>query len=419
MANEEAIASATGRGFASTGITNYSLRPRTVLNGRDSSVSLAVDISTLRATDLSRMRFVDLDQSEISSIAGSLSNLALGFLSLDSFNSRQVSVSSSQAISSSSQNGATIRDYNISINRLADEQIVISNTVSKTDTTNIDPGTSTFKITQGNRVNSVDVTVSAGETNQAAFEKIRDAINNQKIGVTASVITPLSGLAQIEIKSNTEGTDSAFTLEDIKGSIISKSGLDTSKNEVLDSRVGGIRQQPQNAEVEIEGTRYEFQTNTIALDQGRVTFNLKKTANDLVVEVKPDFNKILSSTSTLTSTLNVLSSNLNSSFIPKDVIDGKRLGELLTSSRGNLNSIGINVAFNNGVSIDFSQFKNSVVQQPQKVQSILTDFARALSTLGSGTAVSASQVEASSVKLDQVIKSLGTERKGSVVNTIA
>ncbi len=401
-----------------SGLVNRGLVPR-ISRGGSSQISFTQRLSTASSQELLRSRFVTLDKANIIGTGLALEKTANKILDLKPFQVREATVSNQDALSVSASDNATIQSVDISIQQLAKSEVVISNRISASGTTDIQTGSNTIKITQDTRVNTVDISVSPGETNQTVFERIRDAINNQKLGVSAKTITPLTGLLQLEVSSNTPGTNSAFKLEDVKGDIVAKTGLNTAKSESLASGVGGIRVPAQNALVEIEGVSLESQTNVIKLDNNRLSITLRAPIELETIKVNPKFTDIQSATSTLVSAINDTRLTLASGEFPAGNIFRNRLDALLIDSKQGLGSIGIKTEATGPVSINNGTFREAVENQFSNVQTILTDLSRGLSSIGNGIAKRAELINSSATRFNQIVRSLATEREGSIISTLA
>ncbi|MFA3783817.1 flagellar filament capping protein FliD [Melioribacteraceae bacterium 4301-Me] len=109
------------------------------------------------------------------------------------FSAKTANTSNSDFVTASASNTASVGSYNIRVNQLAKNDIVISSDLASS-TSNAITGTHIFNIKTGDGnggeyTSTVEVTFGTSETNQTVLEKIRDAINSDAAVVNSAVKT--------------------------------------------------------------------------------------------------------------------------------------------------------------------------------------------------------------------------------------
>lgn len=116
-----------------------------------------------------------------------------------------VSASSSNTtyVEASASFTAAIGSYNVEVTQLATVQKSVSN--AYLPGTTFGPGNLDFKVAG---VDADSIPISAG----ASLQDVASAINNEKIGVTATVITTSDSNQRLVLSSDKSGADNAFSL---------------------------------------------------------------------------------------------------------------------------------------------------------------------------------------------------------------
>ncbi len=181
--------------------------------------------------------------STFSSKLSALKTLLSDFKITDStslFSNKAATSSDTTFITTSVENSASIGAYNMRVDQLAKNDVLLSQDVASS-TSNALTGTHTFAIKTGDGSNpdftsNVEVTFSGSETNQTVMEKIRDAINSDKAVVessTKSASTSYTGGAST-FTINLNGTETSIsvngggTYEDLIDEIAAKINSDIS-----------------------------------------------------------------------------------------------------------------------------------------------------------------------------------------------
>lgn len=149
-------------------------------------------------------------KSNLTSLKSSLSNLKSTSTS-SLFGAKKTDLSSTTFLTASANNGATVSNYNLRVNQLAKNDLLVSTSLdSETDVTTL-AGTHQFKITSGDYHGLVDVELTAAETNDSIMEKIATAINEDKAVVTSSDLGSFTGTG--ELKFDLGGTETSISYD--------------------------------------------------------------------------------------------------------------------------------------------------------------------------------------------------------------
>lgn len=174
--------------------------------------------------------------------------------------------SSSTAFSATTTGNAIAGKYTIKITQLAQAQTLTSTSTQKDSKAAIATSDSVLTIQQGGGKKPVTIDISAANS---SLNGIRDAINNAKAGVSASVINVGNGEYRLSITSNDTGKDNGMTL-----SVSGDSALQTFMG--FDGTSGGMKESvtAQNAELTVNNVAIENSSNTISDALEDITLNL-------------------------------------------------------------------------------------------------------------------------------------------------
>ncbi|MGZ0720058.1 flagellar filament capping protein FliD [Kluyvera cryocrescens] len=174
--------------------------------------------------------------------------------------------SSSTAFSATTTGNAIAGKYTIKITQLAQAQTLTSTSTQKDNKAAIATSDSVLTIQQGGDKKPVTIDISAANS---SLTGIRDAINNAKAGVSASIINVGNGEYRLSITSNDTGKDNAMTL-----SVSGDSALQSFMG--YDGTSGGMKESvtAQNAELTVNNVAIENSSNTISDALEDITLNL-------------------------------------------------------------------------------------------------------------------------------------------------
>ncbi|ELO3751727.1 flagellar filament capping protein FliD [Shigella flexneri] len=117
--------------------------------------------------------------------------------------------SSTTAFSATTAGNAIAGKYTISVTHLAQAQTLTTRTTRDDTKTAIATSDSKLTIQQGDDKDPITIDISAANS---SLSGIRDAINNAKAGVSASIINVGNGEYRLSVTSNDTGLDNAMTL---------------------------------------------------------------------------------------------------------------------------------------------------------------------------------------------------------------
>lgn len=192
--------------------------------------------------------------------------------------------SSSTAFSATTTGNAIAGKYTIAITQLAQAQTLTSTAVQKDNKAAIATSDSVLTIQQGGDKKPVTIDISAANS---SLTGIRDAINNAKAGVSASIINVGNGEYRLSITSNETGKDNAMTL-----SVSGDSALQTFMG--YNGTTGGMKESvtAQNAELTVNNVAIENSSNTISDALEDITLNLNDvTSGNQTLTITQDNTK--------------------------------------------------------------------------------------------------------------------------------
>jgi flagellar hook-associated protein 2 len=176
------------------------------------------------------------------------------------------------AVTASTTGDAVAGRYQVSVSKLAQAQSLASAGQANKDANLGMTGTLTFTVGSGEDFN---VAVEDGDT----LEDLRDAINAQKGGVTASIVNDGSDTPyRLVLSSDATGTDSQITIDGDTDALDAAFGFNST---AADETPGtdGMEQKvsAQDAELTVNGISITSQSNTVEGALQGVTFNLTST----------------------------------------------------------------------------------------------------------------------------------------------
>jgi len=159
--------------------------------------------------------------STLSSKLSSFKNLLDDFKSTEIssfFNTKLASSSNSNFITASASSSASLGAFNLRVNQLAKNDLLVSQELSSSGINSLS-GTHYFTINTGDGsdgefTSNVEVTFTGSETNQTVMEKIRDAINTDKAGVSSNTYSASAAYSggTSTFKININGTETSITV---------------------------------------------------------------------------------------------------------------------------------------------------------------------------------------------------------------
>ncbi|RQW28677.1 hypothetical protein EHS17_04370 [Rhodobacteraceae bacterium CH30] len=199
------------------------------------------------------------------------------------FVSYKGSSSSDNHVGISASSKAPTGSFSVLVNQLAQEQKLASGNFSsaKSAITGSSETSLTFSFAADPSKAPKTVTIPPNAT----LEDIRDAVNKEDVGVTASIVNDGSGYKLVYSSKNT-GTDSAMTIKASDASLNGVATLGTDGKSQL-SEV----QAAKNAEFLLDGIKVTKQSNTVSDAIDGVTLTLKKAHSKEEVAARMDVSK--------------------------------------------------------------------------------------------------------------------------------
>ena len=158
-----------------------------------------------------------------------------------SFTAKITELTSEDYFTATASSSASLSSYNIRVNQLAKNDMVMSNTVTSSDLAGLSAGTHTFQVASGDVDQNIDIEIVGTETKSELMELIADAINSAlSDAVSASVFSPSSGESKLSVVSAETGSTNAITIKDVTGTALNSIGMNfTSRSLLVDDGTGG------------------------------------------------------------------------------------------------------------------------------------------------------------------------------------
>ncbi|HEY2461192.1 MAG TPA: flagellar filament capping protein FliD [Candidatus Acidoferrum sp.] len=349
------------------------------------------------------------DLSSLQSAAFALSD------PLGSFNTQAATSSNSNVLTATAATSAIASAHSITVNSLATTSSYYTDPVATSSTV---LGTGTFQIQVGNHA---PVTITVDSTNNT-LDQLASAINDQNIGVRASVITDANG-ARLALASETTGAPGDITVSNNTTSL------------AFNKAVTGL-----NASLVVDGVPISSTSNTVSGAINGVTLNLTSAApsSPVALSVAPDASKAADAINQFVSAYNTAIGDINTQFAvatngtgggPLEADGSLREAQsallsavsfAIPGNNGavNLASIGVNLNNDGTLSVDSSALSSAISGNFSSLQNFLqattngfaNNFSTALTNLvdpSSGAlGLDASSISQSSQDLSQQISDL-------------
>ncbi|GHB10307.1 flagellar filament capping protein FliD [Salinicola rhizosphaerae] len=213
-------------------------------------------------------------ESTLSSLRDSLEALS----DPDTFTAVTSSITGS-AVTVSSSGEAVAGRYQVAVSQLAQAQTVASAGYDDKDATLGMSGTLTFSVGSGADASTFDVDVADGDS----LSDLRDAINAQKGGVTATIVNDGTS-SRLVLSSSETGTDAAMSVSSSDTSLNDAFGFSSTIGDDGKSTVTGSAMTQtvaaQNAQLTVNGIDITSQSNTVEESLQGVTLTLTDVTDD-------------------------------------------------------------------------------------------------------------------------------------------
>lgn len=333
-------------------------------------------------------------------IKSALSSLQAAAQALDSrteFTTYKASISNADVATISADTSAKGGNYALAISQLADVQKIKSVGYAKTDTEVVDVSAGAQTLTLKVGTKSADITI---DTSNNTLAGLRDAINNAKAGVTATIINDGSASSpyRLVLTGDDTGTANAFSL----------SGLSSLSYDASTATGTGLMQiqGAKDALFSVDGIAVTKSSNTISDVIEGVTLTLKApTTSPTSISVAADNSVLQTKMSALVKAYNDLNSivKVQTAYDAKTKTAGTLNGDstarnlmsqirsVLTSSVGDgtystLSSVGIGFLKDGSIALDSGKLQKALDNKDVDVAAIFVKDANSTgiaSTLGS------------------------------------
>ncbi|MEK0044155.1 flagellar filament capping protein FliD [Escherichia albertii] len=213
--------------------------------------------------------------------------------------------SSTTAFSATTAGNAIAGKYTISVTHLAQAQTLTTSTTRDDTKTAIAASDSKLTIQQGGNKDPITIDISAANSSLSA---IRDAINNAKAGVSASIINVGNSEYRLSVTSNDTGLDNAMTL-----SVSGDDALQSFMSYGANSNGMKVSVVAQNAQLTVNNVAIENSSNTISDALENITLNLNDiTTGNQTLTITQDIAKAQSAIKDWVNAYNSLIDNFSS-----------------------------------------------------------------------------------------------------------
>lgn len=323
-----------------------------------------------------------------------------------------VSASSSNTsyVEASASFTAAIGSYNVEVTQLATVQKSVSN--AYLPGTTFGPGNLDFKVAG---VDADSITISAG----ASLQDIASAINNEKIGVTATVITTSDNNQRLVLSSDKSGADNAFSLNPT--SVLTASGaqpdlttFDAAKSVIAQDALMTV----DNLEIKSSTNQFSGQISGLtltAIKEGTATVTVQNDSSKITSAVQA-FVDAYNGVSTLVKTNSTYNATtktggaFSGDSVARSVLD--ILGNtrttvpsaLSSASLQTLSSIGITIQQSGQLSLDSTKLTAAIKTSSSDVIATLNAYGKSFSDAISGVEDSAAPLANRVTNLNMSVK---------------
>jgi len=246
------------------------------------------------------------------------------------FNKKKLVSSNSNLVNGELTESVENQEFTIQINSIAQQQIVVSDIVSATGKSKLNPGLYTYNLTTPKYSKPLKFEVIDTDTNIDILRKIGKSIISEAPDMEAKLERLPNEQVRLHISSN-KGTANRFQLDLPYG---------CTTDQLAASDQGGIQQPSTDASVIINQTPIIQSTNTLLLANGKIQLQLQDAdPKPITCAIGPDIPQIQSQ---ITDTLNNINSNLEY-FLSLGLDYFSQISSTIKSHQETLKTIGIDV----------------------------------------------------------------------------
>lgn len=276
----------------------------------------------------------------------------------EAFQSRSAS-SSSKAFTVTAAAGATMGTSTFAVSQMATHQKNASKAFSSTSLAH--SGSSfDLKIDKGSKSTALSFKVEDGETTGTALNRFAKSINSSGIGVTARVNVDEQGYAKLNIVSNETGKDNGFKLS---GTLADAFSLNDQQEEGKDLAY------------ERDGVKGTSSSNTLTLDNGKVTVKVQGTTEDPAkFTVKEDPNGMTNAVKAFATAYNQFVDSTKDNTNPMVKSMATQFKNSIAKSLTSMNLEGIGLDKNGKMAINEKELSNAIEANQDSVKKAVVKF---------------------------------------------
>ncbi len=251
--------------------------------------------------------------------------------------------------------GATIK-----IDQLATKQTNQSSLFDAKQNTTIASGTRSLTIGSGNKSFTVSIAVQAGEKNGSILSKTAQGINDLGAGFKARVATDTLGNQQLVVEAEKTGEQNGFSISGELGTALN---------------LNQVAQAGADAKFTYNGKDYQTSSNSVILDSGKTTLELKNiTAQTVTLNQSADTTGLQERVTTLAEAYNQFQDTLKANPDNKALqAVSRQMEQLVTKNGSALEEFGITKNAQGKLIIDADQLKQGIADNPEEARALFVE----------------------------------------------
>ena len=231
-----------------------------------------------------KIKFSSLSSTwnSLSSKLNSLKSILADFKDIESssiFDAKVAETNNQDYFSATATSSAALSSYDIFVEQLAKNDIVMSDTVNSSSSHGLSAGTYSFNLSSGDLNQIIEIEIDGTENLEEMMELVADAINDASDGVlNASVFSPTDGNSKLSIVAAGSGSSNAISISDATGGLLDSIGLNLTSRTIISGDSGGYSYASDelNSKIQLNGIDIERNSNVIDDLIDGITLSLKK-----------------------------------------------------------------------------------------------------------------------------------------------
>ncbi len=391
-----------------------------------------IDDLNLRKNSLeSRQVFFNSLRSRLEALSSSIDDFADSSESIDSFLAKKATSSDNSVATVAADGDAVVSVTTLKVNRLATNDILVSDRLNDGDASGFTAGSKSFDLTLDDETVTIAVEFDGTEDFETALEKIADAVNaSEDISITAGVLRDTESTVRLTLTARDSGSAERIQFTDTD-SVLAQLGIDAALTadpanrtafSATDAGFLLTDSSELDAEFEVNGVTVTRGSNEVTNIINGLSFTLLKAQDSsdaaltISSDVNPDgvrsnVNPLLNNFNALLDTLNGSNSPLRSDFAVGNLrsnLRGVATDQLLeTGTFRFLSDVGIGFAADGKLSIDkLDALKDALVEDPSAVADLFAAFSTRLDSALDGLLGEEGLIEARKDSLSTQIKNI-------------